>query len=197
MALPTINNLKNRLGIGARANLFKVSLVWPENAAANVKVLSDAASILCKSAAIPAFTVGVIEVPFRGGRRIKVPGDRTFGDWTTTFLANDSQSLRAGFNAWLSFIRLENYDENAIRSNNGKGFDYLCDISVEHLNQSGETIRTYKLFDCFPTDVGAIDLSYDSTDTISEFTVTFQYHSMTAFQTSAISSSDVELNTIV
>jgi hypothetical protein len=32
------------------------------------------------------------------------------------------------------------------------------------------------LYDAFPTDVSAIDLSYDTTDAVQEFTVTFQYH---------------------
>ena len=35
-------------------------------------------------------------------------------------------------------------------------------------------LRSYKFTGIFPTEVGAIDLSYDSTDTIEEFTVTFQ-----------------------
>ena len=36
------------------------------------------------------------------------------------------------------------------------------------------TLRNYKFFDVFPTEVSAIELSYDNTDQIEEFTVTFQ-----------------------
>jgi hypothetical protein len=39
--------------------------------------------------------------------------------------------------------------------------------------QSSE-LRNYKFFDIFPTEVSAIELSYDNTDQIEEFTVTFQ-----------------------
>ena len=41
-------------------------------------------------------------------------------------------------------------------------------------------LRTYKFFDIFPTEIGAIDLSYDTTDTLEEFTVTFavQYYAV-------------------
>jgi hypothetical protein len=41
---------------------------------------------------------------------------------------------------------------------------------------SGDTtiLRSYKFYDIFPTSVSAIDLSYDTTDTIEEFTVEFQ-----------------------
>ena len=38
-------------------------------------------------------------------------------------------------------------------------------------------LKTYTFFDIFPTAVGAIDLSYDSTDAIEEFTVDFQVQS--------------------
>jgi len=41
------------------------------------------------------------------------------------------------------------------------------------------------LYDAFPTDVSAIDLSYDTTDAVQEFTVTFQYHYLDVGGTSA------------
>ena len=41
-------------------------------------------------------------------------------------------------------------------------------------------MRTYKLHHCFPTNVSAIDLAYDSNDQIEEFTVEWQYSFFTA-----------------
>jgi hypothetical protein len=35
-------------------------------------------------------------------------------------------------------------------------------------------LKTYTFFDIFPTNVSAIDLSYDSADSIEEYTVEFQ-----------------------
>ena len=35
-------------------------------------------------------------------------------------------------------------------------------------------LKTYTFFDIFPTSVSAIDLSYDSSDAIEEYTVEFQ-----------------------
>ena len=37
-----------------------------------------------------------------------------------------------------------------------------------------EVAATYKFYDIFPTSIAAIDLSYDSSDQIEEFTVDFQ-----------------------
>ena len=41
-------------------------------------------------------------------------------------------------------------------------------------------LRTYYFSDIFPTEVSEIGLSYDTTDTIEEFTVTFQVQYWTA-----------------
>ena len=59
----------------------------------------------------------------------------------------------------------------------GSGEDtYRSTITIEQLKPDGTVARIYDLYDAFPTDVSAIDLSYDTTDAIQEFTVTFQYH---------------------
>ena len=35
-------------------------------------------------------------------------------------------------------------------------------------------LRTYKFYDIFPTEISAIELSYEQTNAVEEFTVTFQ-----------------------
>lgn len=176
MALSTIENLKTTLGIGARPNLFQVVINYPADLSAVKQAVGDKVDILCKGAAIPSMTLGVIEVPFRGGRRVKIPGDRTWGDWTATFISDNGHIVRGAMIVWTDFIKAHDYDINFF----GTNAPYYADILIKHLKQDGTVSRTYKLYDAFPTDVSAIDLSFDSTDTISEFTVTFQYHWMNA-----------------
>ena len=43
--------------------------------------------------------------------------------------------------------------------------------------QLNTVLREYEFFDIFPTNISAIDLSYESSDTIEEFTVEFQVQS--------------------
>lgn len=185
MALSTIENLKTTLGIGARPNLFNVAINFPAGITELKQIVGDKIDILCKGAAIPSMTLGVIEVPFRGGRRVKIPGDRTWGDWTATFISDNGHLVRGAMVAWTDFIKAHDYDSNSFRNLSVTGgatgdAPYYADILIKHLKQDGTVSRTYKLYDAFPTDVSAIDLSFDSTDTISEFTVTFQYHWMNA-----------------
>ena len=46
--------------------------------------------------------------------------------------------------------------------------------SKTNTGTSNAVLKEYEFIDIFPTNVQAIDLSYDSTDTIEEFTVDFQ-----------------------
>ena len=165
-----INKFREKLGGGSKANLFRMDII-PEFSVSDIGFNQKTTSILCKSGAIPAFTLGIIEVPFRG-RRIKIPGDRTYGDWTATFVNDDQQNLRKSFDKWMNTI-VDVNGEEALRTGVST---YRCRISINQLRPDGKISRTYDLYDAFPTDVSAIDLSYDTTDAVQEFTVTFQYH---------------------
>jgi hypothetical protein len=174
-----INTFRQKLNGGSKANLFKIE-IRPDVVGGIDGVDLTNLTILCKSGAIPAFTLGIIEVPFRG-RRIKIPGDRTYADWTATFVNDDSQNIRKSFDNWMNNI-IDVDGENSLRDSTAS---YRCTIVVNQLRPDGSTARTYELYDAFPTDVSAIDLSYDTTDAIQEFTVTFQYHYLDVGGTSA------------
>jgi hypothetical protein len=161
MAFASIQQLKTALtGRGARANLFEINIPFPSeiNSADLPSDATGTTKVLCKAAAVPGFTIGTIEVPFRAGRRIKIPGDRTFADW-------------------VNLISKGNYDSTTKSSS---VVDYYKNITCVHLKADNSISRQYQLNDCFVTDVSAVDLSFDSTDTLSEFTVNFQYHYLKA-----------------
>ena len=180
MSFATISTLKTQLNKGARANLFQIELTFPtpviSAVSGNQTAFSTNMGLLCKSAAVPGFTIGVIEVPFRAGRRIKIAGDRTFADWTVTILNDENHTMRNAFNAWVNYVSTSNYDSTS----KSTATDYYSTIKIKHLKADGSVSRQYLLTDAYPTDVGALDLSFDSTDTLSEFTVNFQYHYLQA-----------------
>jgi hypothetical protein len=66
---------------------------------------------------------------------------------------------------------------NALVHQLGRGADNGIESSTNSSIVNGSAItplKTYTFFDIFPTNVSAIDLSYDSSDTIEEYTVEFQ-----------------------
>ena len=165
--LRTISNFKSKLtGGGARANLFEVVLTFPDVAHPDSAVL-EKARFLVKGANLPASNVAQIEVPFRG-RVLKIAGDRTFDSWTVTVINDTDFAIRSAFERWSNTI-------NRLSDNTGltNPADYQADAYVYQLDRDGTTLRSYRFFDTFPTQVGPIELSYDAQG-IQEFTVELQ-----------------------
>ena len=74
-----------------------------------------------------------------------------------------------------SFVNADFETFQAVSAGGRTTDSQLTVVTVQHLDQSGAPVRTYTLNNCFVSDISAIDLSYDSTDAISEFTVTWVY----------------------
>jgi hypothetical protein len=181
-----INNFITQIGQGVKPNMFSVDIRFP-GANLSAGTVSDAdrelVNVLCKSAALPASNLGVIEVPFRG-RTVKIAGDRTFDTWTATFFNDKDFKLRALFEAWANSINTHAGNTSERFLPDGQGTGYMANLFVTQLEkdntETGSALRTYQLHHCFPTNVSPIELAYDSNDQIEEFTVEWQYSYFTA-----------------
>jgi len=163
--LRKITDFKSKLtGGGARANLFEVVLSFPDIAPADTNVL-DKARFLVKSANLPASQVNPIDVPFRG-RTLKVAGDRSFETWTVTVINDTDFAIRSAFENWMNKINRVS-DNTGVTDPNA----YTADAFVYQLDRDGSTLRAYHFYDIFPSSVGSIPLSYESSTAIEEFTV--------------------------
>ena len=170
MAITTIQNLKDVLNTGARSNLFRVTLTG----LADTDRDGDF-SYLCKAAQLPGSTLGIIEVPFSAGRRFKAAGDRTFADWTTTVINDSNHTIREALEDLQREYGVTDYNSTTSKTRTGGTATEFSTILVEQLNQAGDVVYSYTLVNCWPQDISTIDLSYDSTDTLEEFTVTWSY----------------------
>ena len=165
MAILGVDDFKSKLvGGGARANMFKVTCNFPSYAQGDVELTS----FLCKGAQMPASVIAPIMVPFRG-RQLQIAGDRTFEPWSVTIINDVNFEVRGAFERWMNGIN--NHNENTGLSN---PTDYQADMIVEQLNKAGQVTKKYDFRGTFPTNIGAIELSYDSENTIEEFTVELQ-----------------------
>ena len=166
--LRTISDFKSRLsGGGARPNLFEVELAFPDAVAIDNDVLQKA-RFLVKAAALPASNIAPIEIPFRG-RILKIAGDRTFETWTITVINDTDFSIRSAFEKWMNTINKMSDATGLVDP-----IQYQKEMMVRQLDRDGSVLRSYKFWDTFPTNVSTIDLSYETTDTIQEFTVELQ-----------------------
>lgn len=151
---------------GARPNLFRI-----EVAGVDSKI-----SFTARAASLPAMTLGTIEVPYEG-RKVKVAGDRTFAEWTVTIMNDEDFKIRRQLELWNNNINLHdaNVRVNPYNITGGLGDSYKRDAHVKHFDKSGNIIAEYRFIGLYPSEVGAIELAWDTNDTIEEFTVTFQY----------------------
>ena len=177
----SISQFKGALiGGGASPNLFEVELT---TLPAGIEWSADNFRYKCKAAALPASNVAAIDVPFRV-RIFKVAGDRTFDTWTVTIINDEGFILRTAMDEWMNQIsKLENnlgatnpasYMTNAKVYQLGRGSKTS---SEDNTGDKNTVLREYEFVDIFPTNISAIDLSYESSDTIEEFTVEFQVQS--------------------
>ena len=178
LPLRTISDFKSKLkGGGARPNLFEVELTFPSGVdVQDENEILENARFLVKAAALPSSTIAPIDVPFRG-RILKIAGDRTFETWTITVMNDVTFGIRSAFEKWMNFIN---------KLDNGTGETdpalYQVDAKVNQLDRDAGVLRKYTFKDVFPTNISTIDLSYETTDTIQEFTVEMQVHYWEAFK---------------
>ena len=155
---------------GARSGLFRCTLTVPISI--GIGALEKYA-LTAHAASIPASTIEPTDVNYFG-RTFRIPGTRTFEDWTTTIYSTEDFQVRDFFEKWSDGI-------NGVVTNIS-GFDdlglgaasYTKDIEVELYGKDGKITRKYQLVDAWPTTIGATDLSWEGND-IQTFEVTWAY----------------------
>ena len=165
-----VSNFLTQVKQGVRPNMFQVDITFPGTVEADQTLVS----YMCKSAALPASNIGVIEVPFRG-RTVKIAGDRTFDNWSATFINDKEMKSRAYFEQWLNQINTHKANTGEIQDPTAYGRSVVIRQLEKDSSPAGSELRSYKLWYAFPISTSAIDLAYDSNDQIEEFSVEFQY----------------------
>ena len=166
MAILGVDDFKSKLrGGGARPNLFQVTINYPGFANGDAELTS----FLVEAASLPGSTFGSIVVPFRG-RQLKMAGDRTFAEWTTTIINDTDFAVRDAIERWMNGI-------NAHSANTGltSPIAYEADLKVDQLDRNGEVIKTYTFRGAYPQDMSEIALSYGDNDNIERFSCTWSY----------------------
>jgi len=184
----TISQFKSKLiGGGVRPNLFEVQVNFPDGV--NLGIQNDGGGefdgdrfrFLCKAASLPASNVGNIDIPFRG-RTLKVAGDRTVDDWSITVINDEDFGHRRAFEAWAQNIAQYGDSSGLTDPSSYMGQATVYQLGRNDAGQQGSNspatdskiLAQYKFVDIWPTTVDAIELSYDTGDTIQEFGVTLK-----------------------
>ena len=192
MAIKTLSNFKSRLATGgARPNLFEASIYFPQSLTSFWdNTTQEDFQFFCKATSMPASSIGVVDIPFRG-RVLKVAGDRTFEPWTVTVINEENFAVRDSFEKWANAINNLVTGAGDQNPNTYMGSGEIRQLSRKTggagfagaegtTEKTQEVTKVYQVKDIWPSEISSIDLSYDSSDAIEEFTVTFQVEYITS-----------------
>lgn len=179
MAEFSVTKFRAELGTGSRPNLFKVVVSPPRTTGYDVASFE----YLCRSGSLPSATLGTIEIPMNGGRRLKMGGDRTFAEWTSTVLNDENFKIRSVMEKWQNDIVKTNFEITSTLGNRSASIGLATTdglygtVQIYQLKEDGTSVKAggYRLVNCWPSDISQIDLSYDTTDAVEDFTVTWTY----------------------
>lgn len=144
---------------GFRPSLFEVS----------IDRLGERFNLLCMSSSVPGYTTGIIEVPYFG-RKVKIAGDRTYAEWTTTVMIEEDFAQRRTLETWAQ--RINSAVENV---RDYRRSEYKQDATVTLYRKNGSRAQRYKLVGAWPSDIGPIELDWGTTDTIGSYSVTWAF----------------------
>ena len=147
----------------ARQNLFLVDIDKITAIAGG----NPGGGMFVKAGSLPEATVGMVEVPYQN-RKLKIPGDRTFADWTATILQDEGYVLRTALLNWQAAISgFSSFSSTAGVSTSHK--QILIQPWNRNGTKSGHKANVYG----WPSSVGSVELSWESADAIQEYTVGF------------------------
>ncbi len=171
--------INNAIGDGARSAKFEVQVVLPLS---SLYPDDKAISVMAKTSSFPGKAHEMIPVKYKG-RSIPTRGQVKYTQsWDCTFYLSEDHSLKLAFEQWIEAIdQKHNYDspgtlgvselQNFFSSSDT---NYTMPIIISQLDYDmKEPTAVYTLMNCFPVQIGPLELSSESTGSIMEFTVTF------------------------
>ena len=163
-----INELRSQLVFGgAKNSLFQVQIFNPATTIADLKT-----PVMVKASALPASTLGMIEVPYFG-RKVKIDGDRTFEDWSVTVINDEDFLVRNAMEQWSASIN--SHQGNITSFGSASPLQYKSTALITQFSKTGAPLREYTINGLYPTSVAAIEMAWETVDTIEDFQVTFAY----------------------
>ena len=156
-------------GGGTRPTLFDIIVHNPFGT-----FVGDAKmKLTAKSTQLPSSDLGTITVNYFG-RGVKYPGDTTYPEWTTTIINDEDFLVRNELEKWKHAINHNRLNIRHAGAGSGpRSYESLG--QVIQYGKEGVPLKAYKFYNLWPSSISSIDVSWDSTDAIEEYSVTWQY----------------------
>ena len=161
-----INEFKARIGgsLASPAN-FRVLFTGAVVDSDGSKLLS----LLCNQAQLPGRSFATNEYTTHGPIR-KVPYQSIYDDMDLSFYCQEAMEVNRFFQGWQTFIQ-----DNSSSNEFSYFDDYVSDVVVEQLDNSGNIQYAVKLIDAYPIMVAPLQLDWSQRDSFHNIQVTMAY----------------------
>lgn len=164
--MTTISDFRAKIDARMRPNRFTVVGPFPSGPAIE--------TLFVKAASFPGTVLGIIPLPFQG-RIAKLPGDRLYNEWTFGVYMTGEPDFYKQFTDWHN--QINNHATNVLSAVNDAAV--FKNWNVNLLDIDGSIKKTIQMHTCWPVAISDISLSYDASNTISEYSITMAYDFLT------------------
>jgi hypothetical protein len=135
---------------------------------------------------------------------MKVPGEKTYPEWTCTIISDETHKIRELFEDWSDLIsksgtgfrEAKNEGRQTLNSIYGptvsevsKYSSHYRDVVIDQLGSDNTIVKTYTLRQAWPTVISQMELNAESISNTQDLTVTFAYQYYIIGQPDAVYSS--------
>jgi len=162
---------------GARASLFQAQIALAGLGEAPQGTDQAEFKFICKGIQIPSNTMGITTVNYMG-RAVKLPGNRTYEDLTTTVINDEGYSFRNQVESWMSKLNSHAGNVRAashIKKINGYTTSMFLDVFTKTGSKDGPGGGGWTFYNCFPTSLDQVDVNWEPNDAVMEYTITWAY----------------------
>jgi len=172
----SITDFINNFGGGTRTNRFRINGAIGRAGGSSTSFNP----FHVRAATLPSAQVGAIPVNYRG-RTVNYPGDRSYLPWQIVVLDENPNEKRVpggktiygAFHDWHESI---NSHAGNVSSQTRPDRHFSSAWNIEQLDVNGRsTLRKFDLYNCWPIQVGPLDLNMDQDNTLGSFIVTVAY----------------------
>jgi hypothetical protein len=123
--------------------------------------------LYCESTNLPSMSISTTEVRTYGEYR-QLPYEKLFPNITLNFYVDNSMKVKLLFDNWISNI------QDPFRKEMNYYDDFITDLTIKVGDNEGNSRYFVKLYECYPTAIGAVELSQSSRE-IMRISITMNY----------------------
>lgn len=154
----------------ARTNRYSIVIAgYPVSLAA----MGEGLTLMCDAASHPGYSVGTKDSSYTNIATMRPDGSLDYKNVSgMSFLLDENQSIKSFFVNWMKLVvdpstGFVRYPEN-----------YICSsITINQLDMMDNITYTTTLYDAYPIEIGAVDVSNDASNTFSRINIQFTFTS--------------------